>query len=161
MRFRAVFFVLLTGLSLTLHGISAAHTDLLHSEPESGAEVETLNAIHLFFGDAISDAEVRLLTNSDEVPVTTEIDESGKEVTSTLDADPEQGNYQVVWSVTTEEDGHTISGSFSFEYDAPPTPNEMRAGIILLVGGSIAFIGMLAWQRRMAALKAGPKVAKS
>jgi hypothetical protein len=153
MRFRRVFFVLLTGLFLTLHGLATAHTDLLRSEPEDGSEVESLDAVHLFFAGSLSDAEVRVLFLSDEVPLTTEIDESGTQVTATLNDEAEQGNYQVVWSVATAEDGHTISGSFSFEYDAPPTPNEMRAGIVLLVGGSVAFIMMLAWQRRMAAIK--------
>ena len=139
---------------LAVHGFAAAHTDLLRTQPEAGSEVEELDAIELFFTTPLTDTEVRVLHTSESLPVTTVIDETGTQVTTTLDSEPEEGLYQVVWSATAADDGHTISGSFNFEYNAPPTPSEMRAGIVLIVVSLVTFIGLLIWQRRVAARRA-------
>ena len=154
MRLRVIFFV---GLMLTVHNLAAAHTDLFQTEPEAGSTVETLDAIEFYFTEPLSAAEVRVLRDSDSQPVTTLINESTTHVTTRLDGEPEAGYFQVVWSVTAADDGHVISGSFGFEYDPPPTPSEMRAGIILITFSVIAFVALLMWQRRMAAIKAAAK----
>lgn len=151
MRFRII---VLAGLLFTVHNVAAAHTDLFMTEPEAGSTVEALDAIEFYFTEPLSTAEVRVLRDSDSQSVTTVINESTTHVTTTLDDDPDAGLYQVVWSVTAADDGHVISGSFSFEYDPPPTPYEMRVGIAFIVISVIAFVGLLMWQRRMAALRA-------
>ena len=151
MRLRAIFII---GLVFTVHNLAAAHTDLFMTEPEAGSTVEALDAIEFYFTEPVSAAEVRVLHNSDLQSVTTVINESTTHVTTRLDNDPEAGLYQVVWSATAADDGHVISGSFGFEYDPPPTPYEMRVGIAFIVISVIAFVALLMWQRRMAAIRA-------
>ena len=137
MRFLAAFtftFIIL----LTINGLAVAHTDLFSTEPEAGAVVEDIEAIQLYFTTPLSEAEVRVLHDSEAWPTTTAINESTTHVTASLDAEPEAGLYQVIWAATAEDDGHSISGSFNFEVE----PSE--SGLpIPVIGAGVAVLAVL------------------
>lgn len=96
---------------------ASAHTEIAHTTPSAGSTVAAgVQTISIKFSDKILD-----LANSSEIVVT---DSNGDVVElscvevkkTTLSAEvflPAEGEYKVVWR-TVAEDGHPISGKFSF-----------------------------------------------
>lgn len=106
-------------LVLTFNPISAAnaHTDVASTSPSAGSIVEAgVRKISISFSDKILN-----LANSSEISITgpsdNEVEIACVEVKDkALSADallPTQGKYKVVWR-TVAEDGHAITGKFSF-----------------------------------------------
>ena len=97
---------------------ASAHTEIDHTSPSAGATVEAgVQSISVEFSDKILD-----LANSSEIVVTdsngdavelscVEVNKTSLQVEVFL---ANEGDYRVVWR-TVAEDGHPISGKFSFK----------------------------------------------
>ena len=107
----------LFAFALALCGAAAfAHTSLVRSFPEDGAEVPGLDRLELEFSEAVNPRFTRLeLTGPDGRTVSAEIGagEDGA-LTATPAAPLKPGAWTAAWR-TTSNDGHTVEGEFRFE----------------------------------------------
>lgn len=149
----------LLALALPMHFIFA-HAEISESNPGPGETVERLTAIEINFTEPIQNPEIFLIQGSTRFQV---VIEGGSSAPSTfvrgipLEA-LEDGVYQVVWSADSI-DGHTITGSYSFEIGSgtsSTTDNEgsgfnilwlVPFALVIVVGGGLA---MWRWRARQA-----------
>lgn len=109
-------FLLLGILLVGPVSIAHAHVELQQSNPTPGEQVsESPQQLTLTFSGPILSANARLLTGTQELPLPLQVaaenpTQASGEITETLTA----GIYQVIWEATSE-DGHLLTGSYSFE----------------------------------------------
>ncbi|WP_151525593.1 copper resistance CopC family protein [Serinicoccus kebangsaanensis] len=112
---RRVSALLLAGGLLAIPGSAMAHDELTGSEPTDGSAGEAPDDLTLSFSGQIAEVGAAVtVTDPDGSSVTEgEPEVDGSEVEQDLVDDLADGQYAVVWRVTSE-DGHPISGEFSF-----------------------------------------------
>ncbi|UUU33420.1 CopD family protein [Streptomyces sp. CA-210063] len=172
-RLHAVLLLLLVPLLYGVVGATpaSAHTELVRSTPQDGAELaEVPDRLTLVFDEAVDLGDVRVLTmDGDRLPVSRSPGESAETVRVAL-GDPAGHEVAVMWSVVDEEDGHASSGRLAFGIgatapvadqergdEAAPAPSPLvRKGLVaarwtgyvslaLFVGG-LGFVALL-WPR--------------
>lgn len=115
-RARRSFAALLAAALLVMPaGAASAHDRLLGSDPEDGSTGGPPEEIVLTFSAAVGELGAQMAVTDGEgrsvVDGDPEVD--GVEVTQDLVDDLSEGDYEVVWRVTSE-DGHPISGALGF-----------------------------------------------
>lgn len=107
--------LLLTVLLVAPAGVASAHDELVGTDPQDGATVEEPDDLVLTFSGNIAGLGAQVaVTGPDGGSVVDGAPEvNGTEVEQELVDDLAAGDYAVIWRVTSE-DGHPISGEFSF-----------------------------------------------
>lgn len=120
LRLRTLLATVIAGLlmlfGLTMAQPAAAHDQLVSSNPEDGAELDAQPEwLEMDFSGNIQDVgtEVRVLQDGGDDVSAGEVTVEGTMVTSALPDDLSPGDYTVQWRVVSE-DGHPISGEFTF-----------------------------------------------
>lgn len=106
---------LFVGLGLLFAPAAAAHDQLVSSNPEEGAELDSQPEwIELEFSGEVQEmgSEVQVMHNGENVSAG-EIAVEGTTVSSALPDDLGAGEYTIVWRVVSS-DGHPISGEIPF-----------------------------------------------
>ncbi|WP_236666294.1 copper resistance CopC/CopD family protein [Nocardioides baculatus] len=115
---------LLVALAIVLGGVSpaSAHAELVSTDPEEGAVVETAPAeVTLTFNEPVRLTSQQIAVyDAEGDPVDASAGANGPAVTVTLPgaADLADGTYVVSWNVLSG-DGHPISGALTFSVGAP------------------------------------------
>lgn len=126
----------LTSVAVVVPATTAsAHDQLIGNEPEDGATVEAPDSVELTFSGAIGDLGTQVAVTGPDGRSVVEGDPQvdGAVVEQDLVDDLPAGDYAVVWRVTSE-DGHPISGDFSFSVEedaggaAAPATEEASTG---------------------------------
>lgn len=96
-------------------GTASAHTRLITTEPDAGAELATApDAISLAFNEGVLKLGAAVqVTGPDGTTTTGPAKVKDKKVSWTLPADLPNGRYTVIWRVAAL-DGHPINDTFSF-----------------------------------------------
>ena len=142
-------------------GLAYAHDELVSSSPASSQTVPHVPAaIALTFEEAPVAMGIRVVVTGPAGPVQQGAPKlTGDTVTQDLQGGAPAGAYQVEWRVTSD-DGHPVSGSFTFTAqaagaatssapaDLPVAPPGSHGGIWLLAGLLAAVtVGLLMWHR--------------
>nr|WP_232483167.1 copper resistance CopC family protein [Brevibacterium yomogidense] len=101
---------------LTVGQAAHAHDQLVGSNPEEGAELDTQPEwLELTFSGEIQDVgtEIQVVDDSGDDISAGEVTVEGTKVSSALPDDLTPGDYTVQWRVVSS-DGHPISGEFDF-----------------------------------------------
>lgn len=107
---------LLMMFGLTVGQAAHAHDQLVGSNPEEGAELDTQPEwLELTFSGEIQDVgtEIQVVNDSGDDISAGEVTVDGTKVSSALPDDLTPGDYTVQWRVVSS-DGHPISGEFDF-----------------------------------------------
>lgn len=112
---RLLLLALLTALVVLTPRAALAHDELIGTDPEDGASVSAPEELTLTFSGEIAQIGATVVvTGPDGQPVVDGAPEVvGTEVVQPLAAGLGDGDYEVVWRVTSQ-DGHPISGTFGF-----------------------------------------------
>jgi len=117
-----------TSLSIVVIGANpaAAHAELVSSEPVAGAVVGSVDRFELRWNEVVQtgDAQIRLLdTSGKPTDLTVEVDTVDNTSVAVLTPTGElaEGPWVITWKVVSA-DGHLISGSIPFSYEAVATP---------------------------------------
>jgi copper resistance protein C len=100
-------------------GAASAHDELIGSDPQDGATVAAVEDLTLTYSGQISPVGAAVQVEGPDGSVTVggpTVD--GAEVVQPLEQELTPGDYAVVWRVTSQ-DGHPISGEFTFTLQAP------------------------------------------
>lgn len=106
---------------LSMSGPALAHARLMRSNPGKNAVVASPKAITLTFDDKLVAAfstftvTMPMSGQSMNVPVKTHLDKGGKTLTGTPSGKLGPGSYVVHWTAAAAEDGHKMSGEYSFK----------------------------------------------
>lgn len=106
---------LLVATAVMLPQAALAHDELISSDPDDGDTVEAPDELTLTFSGQIAEVGAAVVVTDDQDDSVTdgEPEVDGTAVVQDLADDLAAGDYEVVWRVTSE-DGHPISGTFSF-----------------------------------------------
>ncbi|MFP4323938.1 MAG: copper resistance protein CopC [Anaerolineales bacterium] len=129
-------------------GAVAAHAEFVAARPAPGATTEDVNTIALTFSEPVENASIFLLSGNTEYTVNiTRINRDDFTVHGQIQNDLAPGVYQVVWTVTSEDE-HPITGSYSFELTPSDNrfPVEIAGGLVLILvlGG----FSLMLWRRQ-------------
>jgi methionine-rich copper-binding protein CopC len=132
-------------LALVLIGLAGsvwlaeAHVELVASNPAPGATLEdSPRRLSLTFSGPITQAEARLLRGSQVLTLALRVNpEAPQEAIGDLPDTLEPGVYQVIWDITAE-DGHQLTGSYSFEVLPAPSPAPLL--LLGLLGVSLGLL---------------------
>lgn len=139
-------FVILSATAISLQ----AHTELLDAEPAAG-DMLTIppTAVRLTFNEALSPgSDLFLFTEGfqyvDDVTVTVPSDRPEQLIATFSTLPPE--TYTVQWTAVSE-DGHTITGSYTFEV-LPPAQSRTISTVMFVLVGVLIVSGILFVLRR-------------
>lgn len=141
---RYVFLLLAFCIILTLNTQVMAHAELLASIPTAGEQIEgTPSAIVLMFNEDLATDSTLLLLGEGFTKIadlTASISsENPAHAVATLPFTLEAGTYTVQWTAVSG-DGHSISGSFSFEVLPVDTDNVRLIWLVLTISIGAAII---------------------
>lgn len=116
---RTILLSILAALFLAVPN-AAAHTYLDTTNPEDGAVVtETLQSIELTYAGKVEvGSTFKVISSNGEEIETVSMDLVDGVLTGTFDTPLPNDDYTVEWN-SISEDGHPLSGQFSFTVDAP------------------------------------------
>lgn len=104
---------LIIAATIFVGGPAMAHSMLHGSTPKDGASVSSLDEISLTFSQPVKLATFRLSTDGQQIPV--DVDRSAPAAATISVPVPKlaPGHYVVNWG-SLSDDGHSMTGSFSF-----------------------------------------------
>ena len=132
-------------LAVSLSATSVdAHTHLLSTNPVNGAEVTTeLSSISLTYGGQIEEGSFFEITSSEGQNIEVEtFTVENRVLTGSLAQPLENDSYTVAWT-SISEDGHPLTGEFSFKVTTEqnePTEKNTPSNIVFIALGLLAAI---------------------
>jgi copper transport protein len=139
---KRVLLLVAAGIALVGAPSASAHAFLVRSIPAAGSTIRSApSELVLVFDEPIADARARVTrANASAVPTGRARVPKGrpKEMVVPLDTKLARGGYVVRWSEVDQDDGHLVSGAFSFGIGVKPPTVEPGGGSGFRASDSIA-----------------------